>query len=142
MNSEQFIDKQPHEAASVIGNTVARTLPVTKMSDSEQPSGNIRMLVISWLDEEDEKRIVLRPGQSTTFGRLASHADHPVPTDPCISGLHFRLECQSDSVRLTDEGSTNGTFVNGERCKAIVVFDGALIAAGMTVFQLQVSFEG
>jgi pSer/pThr/pTyr-binding forkhead associated (FHA) protein len=48
-----------------------------------------------------------------TFGRLA---DSTVQIDsPLVSREHARLEKANDRWILTDQGSTNGTFVNGQR---------------------------
>jgi len=48
-----------------------------------------------------------------------------------VSRRHCKLEKHGDSVVLTDLGSTNGTFVNGERVTAPVVLeDGARIGIG------------
>lgn len=38
-----------------------------------------------------------------------------VLTDPYVSGQHALLEITGDTIQLTDLGSTNGTFVNGNR---------------------------
>ncbi len=48
-----------------------------------------------------------------------------------VSRRHCRLEQQGDQILLTDLGSTNGTFVNGERATSpIVLQDGARITIG------------
>jgi serine phosphatase RsbU (regulator of sigma subunit) len=48
-----------------------------------------------------------------------------------VSRQHCRLEWQGDEILLTDLGSTNGTFVNGERATGpILLQDGARIAIG------------
>ena len=48
-----------------------------------------------------------------TIGR-ASSADL-VLSDPAVSRLHARLENDQHTVFLTDLGSSNGTYLNGER---------------------------
>jgi serine phosphatase RsbU (regulator of sigma subunit) len=64
-----------------------------------------------------------------TIGRTA-------PSDLLLEGgtvsrRHCRLERQGDHIILADLGSTNGTFVNGERTSAPVVLeDGARITIG------------
>jgi len=48
-----------------------------------------------------------------------------------VSRRHCRLERQGDSIMLSDLGSTNGTYVNGERIGSPVVLDdGARITIG------------
>jgi hypothetical protein len=49
-----------------------------------------------------------------TFGRSGDN-DVPLPGDDFASSLHARLEPRRDGVWVEDVGSTNGTFVNGER---------------------------
>jgi serine phosphatase RsbU (regulator of sigma subunit) len=48
-----------------------------------------------------------------------------------VSRRHCKLERQNDRIVLTDLGSTNGTFINGERAtEAVVLEDGARITIG------------
>ncbi len=49
----------------------------------------------------------------TTVGRR--HHNDVALSDLSVSGMHCVLERQDGDVWLTDVGSTNGTFVNGER---------------------------
>jgi len=35
--------------------------------------------------------------------------------DPYVSGTHAQIIAEDDVFRLTDLGSTNGTFLNGQR---------------------------
>ena len=49
-----------------------------------------------------------------------------------VSRRHCRLELQDGQMRLTDLGSTNGTFVNGARLnQALTLEDGANIGVGI-----------
>jgi pSer/pThr/pTyr-binding forkhead associated (FHA) protein len=49
-----------------------------------------------------------------TLGR-SSENTIPLDGDEFASGQHARIESQRDGVWILDLGSTNGTFVNGER---------------------------
>jgi hypothetical protein len=49
-----------------------------------------------------------------TLGRSGDN-DIPLPGDDFASSAHARLEPRRDGVWIQDVGSTNGTFVNGER---------------------------
>ena len=49
-----------------------------------------------------------------TLGR-SSENTIPLDGDEFASGHHARIESQRDGVWILDLGSTNGTFVNGER---------------------------
>jgi len=49
-----------------------------------------------------------------TAGRAAGNSI-VLPSDNFASARHARFEAVHDAVSLVDLGSTNGTFVNGER---------------------------
>jgi pSer/pThr/pTyr-binding forkhead associated (FHA) protein len=60
----------------------------------------------------EEKELPLKPG-ANTFGRKG---DNDVSiADPYVSGKHGQIEVEDDGIYFTDLGSTNGTFMNGER---------------------------
>ncbi len=52
--------------------------------------------------------------ERTTIGR-AAEADVPLGSDPTASRLHSAVERYRGGFVLRDLGSTNGTFLNGER---------------------------
>ncbi len=49
--------------------------------------------------------------------------------DPGVSRRHAEIVL-SDPPRITDLGSTNGTFVDGERVASAELYDGAKLALG------------
>jgi serine/threonine-protein kinase len=59
--------------------------------------------------------------------------------DEYFSRLHFMVEVNPPCCRLMDMGSTNGTYVNGQRVALADLKDGDLIQGGQTV--LRVSIE-
>ncbi len=59
--------------------------------------------------------------------------------DEYFSRVHFLVEVNPPHCRLVDMGSTNGTFVNGQRVGVADLHDGDLIQGGQTV--LRVSLE-
>ena len=73
-------------------------------------SGRYRLLV--WLNTKMESR-ELPPSGEVIIGRGAE-ADLRIDT-PSVSRRHARLIVESESVRLSDLGSRNGTRVNGEQ---------------------------
>lgn len=78
----------------------------------------------------------LRPGVNTV-GRL--NADVLLP-DPSVSRSHARITVQNGTVTLEDVGSTNGTFVNGQRLTPqtpVTLANGAEIAFGGTRLTLR-----
>src|SRR5215211_7487774 len=57
----------------------------------------------------------LRRGSSLTVGRALT-SDVPL-LDPTVSRRHASLVTDDTGIELDDLGSSNGTFVNGERVK-------------------------
>jgi hypothetical protein len=84
------------------------------------------------------RRIVLEPGQTVRVGRAAG-TEFCVPFDRGVSILHFAVAWESGSYRLRDQGSTNGTFVNGERVTESVLDDGDRITIGETTLVVRLS---
>lgn len=52
--------------------------------------------------------------------------------DPSVSRMHATLEVEGDHVIVRDAGSTNGTFVNGERVQLRTLRAGDSVAFGKT----------
>lgn len=80
----------------------------------------------------------LRPGVNTV-GRL--NADILLP-DPSVSRSHARITVQNGMVTLEDVGSTNGTFVNGQKLTPqdpVTLTNGAEITFGGTRLTLQMT---
>jgi len=66
----------------------------------------------------------------TVIGR-GSDAD-VVVDDPGVSRRHAEVRVSAGGARLVDLGSTNGTFVDGERVSSTDLFDGAVVTVGRT----------
>jgi transcriptional regulator with PAS, ATPase and Fis domain len=62
-------------------------------------------------------------------------------TDPTVSRVHCQLSPRPDGVRLTDAGSTNGTFVDGVRIRDADLTAGANIRVGATTLRLELGSE-
>jgi two-component system, cell cycle response regulator len=69
--------------------------------------------VLTVLAGADIGRVLDVAGMSITFGRRRT-CSHMI-SDPSVSGLHARITTMSGMFVLSDEGSTNGTFLNGIR---------------------------
>ena len=52
--------------------------------------------------------------------------------DEFASARHARFEPRRDGVYVQDVGSTNGTFVNGQPVRRVVLTDGTQITLGRT----------
>jgi FHA domain len=57
--------------------------------------------------------------------------------DEFASGRHARIEARTDGVWIEDLGSTNGTFVNGERVTAERLSPGDVVRVGQTELRLE-----
>jgi eukaryotic-like serine/threonine-protein kinase len=62
----------------------------------------------------------------------------PMPDDLALSRDHFMIEINPPMCELRDLGSTNGTFVNNHRVERVRLVSGDVIAAGQSVFRVQV----
>ena len=83
------------------------------------------------------KKTWLRPGQRVAIGRTEA-SDCVSPHDGHISSRHFALECDSHACLVRDLGSSNGTFLNGQKVSEAVVQNGDQIVAGQTTFRVQI----
>ncbi len=77
----------------------------------------------------------LLEGRLYTVGRTPA-CDLPVP-DPTVSRQHAELARVDSGVRVRDLGSTNGTFLNGDRIFDAVAAPGARLSFGKADFELR-----
>lgn len=89
-----------------------------------------------------EQGIVLRPPISLSPGRLqlGRSVEPPglsLPHDKRASRLHASLYLDSDSVRVVDEQSRNGTFLNGKKVEQSPVRNGDVVRIGDSLFLLR-----
>jgi len=79
------------------------------------------------------------------FGRApkAEAGFEAVPiAEPGMSRDHFALEAGKAAVILRDLGSTNGTFVNGQRAERHILKDGDVIQTGGSAFTVRLPPQG
>ena len=76
----------------------------------------------------------LPEGSTLLVGRAAS-SDIPI-FDPTISRRHAKLISTGAGVRVSDLGSSNGTFVNGERVEDASIEAGDELVFGKVPFRL------
>src|ERR1700678_3037443 len=62
----------------------------------------------------------------------------PMPEDMALSRDHFMIEINPPQCEIRDLGSTNGTFVNNNRVDRARLVSGDVIAAGQSVFRVEV----
>jgi ABC transport system ATP-binding/permease protein len=70
----------------------------------------------------------LPPGSVKTIGR--SPGAEFIVDAALVSRLHCQLTATADALRVKDLGSTNGTFVNGQRVKAAELREGDTLSVG------------
>jgi adenylate cyclase len=75
------------------------------------------------------------PGRKLVVGR-ADDCDLPL-ADSTVSRRHAELDLTPSGVRLRDLGSSNGTFLDGQRVSEAVARPGSRISFGRVGFELQ-----
>jgi adenylate cyclase len=81
-----------------------------------------------------DRCLVLPNGRSLLVGRAVA-CDLAI-SDPTISRRHAEMELFAGSILVRDLGSTNGTFVNGERVREALAPPGSRIAFGKVDFEV------
>ena len=76
----------------------------------------------------------LRPNREIIIGR-SSDLDMVLVED-MVSRKHAKISTDDHSVSIQDLGSTNGTFVNGEKVRAIRLKEGDRILVGTSIIKL------
>jgi adenylate cyclase len=76
----------------------------------------------------------LRAGPTLVIGR-APNSDIPI-FDPTISRRHAEVECGDGSFAVRDLGSSNGTYVNGERIAQKEIAPGDVLTFGKVSFKV------
>jgi pSer/pThr/pTyr-binding forkhead associated (FHA) protein len=112
-----------------------RSQPVTSGPGWQETA--VLRFTINGVDQE--KRLDFSPGGRRSVGRAAS-SDLVLDNDS-VSKMHASLSIADDGVlSVADTGSTNGTFINGQRIaygKAVALVDGDVLKFG----QVEVRFE-
>lgn len=82
----------------------------------------------------------LRFDREMTIGRAADL--DMVLVEDMVSRKHARIVTTANGVRLADLGSTNGTFVNGQRIDDVELKEGDRILIGTSILKLVLQEEG
>lgn len=77
----------------------------------------------------------LAKGQTLLVGR--GDQSQAQIADPSVSRIHFQIGCDGESVTVSDQGSSSGTFVDGNPVKNAVIPFGSVIQAGDTRFRVE-----
>lgn len=122
---------------------VGHCLMVGRSPDSRH-TGMITQLSLLHLEAEDHALVIkhLRtraPGTDGARHLFASFErdDDVGLADDAVSSRHTMLFCDEAGITLLDMGSTNGTWVNGERVVSADLAVGDLLRIGETRFELR-----
>lgn len=85
-------------------------------------------------------QLLLGKNQRVLIGRIST-ADFPIAGDQHLSRSHLVVEGLGDSFRVTDAGSSNGTYVNNTLVSSVLLCTGDIIRAGKSLFQVQLKRE-
>src|SRR5438132_2492664 len=91
--------------------------------------------VFKLLSTTGEQAIDLQPGRTIVVGRAVT-SDIPI-YDPTISRRHAELILTDGGVKVTDLGSSNGTFLNGARVTEAVAAENDVITFGKVAFRVK-----
>ncbi len=99
-----------------------------------------RSLVVVREPGEPTRSMVVPEVSAFSVGRDPSQNTLAIP-DPALSSLHFKIVPESGAYFLVDMSSTNGTFHNRLRTKAIRLHNGDVIHAGQVELEFR-DYEG
>ncbi len=113
----------------------------TDVHDSSSPDVTAEpqadpVAVLRWMDGPGID--ILIPAGNVTLGRRPENTV-VLTGDQYVSGRHASISASENRVILTDDGSRNGTFVNGERQQEhqpIELATGDTVKIGQTTYQL------
>ncbi|HSK81587.1 MAG TPA: adenylate/guanylate cyclase domain-containing protein [Thermoanaerobaculia bacterium] len=92
------------------------------------------LLILKLVAVNGSNAFRVTPGRTFVAGRAVT-CDLAIQ-DPTVSRLHAELEAADSGLRIRDLGSTNGTYVNGERVGAALVPAGTRITFGKVDFEI------
>lgn len=90
------------------------------------------------LTEDITSSLDLTSGDAIVLGRDSEQCQFVV-LDGKVSQQHCKLSVSGDKLWVEDLGSTNGTFVNGERVESALVAPGDEISLGDCRIQVRAS---
>ena len=86
---------------------------------------------------KERKGATFAIGQELVIGR-APHCQITISDDPFVSNMHLRVFRNADRTWVEDLGSTNGSYLNGNRLGSVQAFSkGDRLQVGSTVLEGQ-----
>jgi len=97
-----------------------------------------RLLVAASPDGAAVGRALILEGDGITIGRKSSRSSTGLPlADGAVSRAHARVEREGDGWAAVDDGSRNGTIVDGARVARAQLAHGSVVRVGETVLLFQ-----
>lgn len=94
-----------------------------------------RKIRVEVIKGPDTGKMVELPGISVRIG--SSHDCDFVLTDTTVSRVHLKLRIERERIRVLDEGSRNGTWIDGTEVRDAVARPDSLIVIGGTTLRLR-----
>jgi FHA domain-containing protein len=104
------------------------------MSSSEKPGGTVHQVLIK-LEGAPARTITLASGVNR-IGR--NPANDICLDDSTVSGHHCEIVVLNEDVFVRDVGSTNGTFINGQRVSEAALLPGQRLHVGSIEMALEI----
>jgi len=130
----------PAQARAATGATVDPTTPgappVVPANRAKRAKRDVATKLVVLVPKE-RKGATFVVGEEITIGR-APHCTISIPDDTFVSQLHVRLFRNAERLYVEDLGSTNGSYLNGNRLTSALPFDkGDRLQVGSTVLEGQ-----
>jgi serine/threonine-protein kinase len=120
---------------ALIQDVFRKLVPLPSSAPPEKPV--VPGVTLTVIEGPQAGRVLTIQGHDTFLvGRSRNAHFQPTARDRYFSRIHFMLEVNLPCCRLTDMGSHNGTFVNGQRVDSIDLHDGDQIKAGHTILSV------
>ncbi len=131
-------DTPPHE--EYLRRFAARSQEITRALmdlDASRPCRTNKVSFEIRSGPQAGRNLTLDRPASLLVGR-AAESQICLPEDPRVSSYHCRMEVNPPDCYLTDLGSRNGTFVNGDRVRERFLSLGDVVQAGDTEIRFSV----
>jgi hypothetical protein len=115
-------------------------MPDTASKTAAQASGHGRSLALRFISGKYQGgEFPMTPNKEIVVGR-SSDLDM-VLVEEMVSRKHARIAYENEAVVIEDLGSTNGTFVNGEKIKRVQLKEGDRVLIGTSILKV-IAMEG
>ncbi len=133
------IEPGPPGAGSVpgIGSAGVRALPAAGREPEGTPLGPLPSgsRLVGLEGPYAGQAFALLPA-NTTIGRDAN-SDIALTADPTVSRRHAHVSVEGSGHVIYDDGSSNGTYVNGVRVTAVPLVPGSIVQLGQSKFRYE-----